>query len=168
MTKLRQRMIEDMQLRGLTPRTQVNHIGHVARFARVFNTSPEHLDLEDIRQFHLHLLNDLCVAASVSSRKPEPVATPSSTVNCIVVPTPSSLSTHMRPSIISTSVDEIDRAEPCSAVLSGDAGIGLREGLKDEVELLRWDTQGEFALHQNPRRLYALTPKGEQRRKFLL
>ena len=28
--------------------------------------------------------------------------------------------------------------------------------------------QGKFALHQNPRRLYALTQKGEQRRKFLL
>ena len=28
--------------------------------------------------------------------------------------------------------------------------------------------QGEFALHQNPRRIYALTPKGGQRQKFLL
>lgn len=58
MTKLRQRMIEDMQLRGFSPETQRNYIGHVARFARFYNTSPEHLDLEDIRQFHLHLLND--------------------------------------------------------------------------------------------------------------
>jgi hypothetical protein len=28
--------------------------------------------------------------------------------------------------------------------------------------------QGEFALHQNPHRFYALTPKGGQRRKILL
>jgi integrase/recombinase XerD len=63
MTKLRQRMIEEMQLRGLAPRTQQNYILHVARFARFFNTSPEHLDLEDIRQFHLHLLNDRHLSA---------------------------------------------------------------------------------------------------------
>ena len=63
MTKLRQRMIEDMQLRGLAPQTQVNYVGHVSRFARFFNTSPEHLDLEDIRQFHLHLLNDRHLSA---------------------------------------------------------------------------------------------------------
>ena len=30
------------------------------------------------------------------------------------------------------------------------------------------DEQGEFALHQNPRRYSALTPKGGQTRKFLL
>jgi integrase/recombinase XerD len=58
MTKLRQRMIEDMQLRNLAAATQRNYILHVARFARFYNLSPEHLDLEDIRQFHLHLLND--------------------------------------------------------------------------------------------------------------
>jgi len=29
-------------------------------------------------------------------------------------------------------------------------------------------SQGEFALHKNPLRLYALTPKGGQSRKFLL
>jgi len=58
MTKLRQRMIEDMQLRNMAPQTQRNYVGHVERFARFYNTSPEHLDLEDIREFHLHLLND--------------------------------------------------------------------------------------------------------------
>jgi len=63
MTKLRQRMIEEMQLRGMAPQTQVNYIGHVARFARFYQTSPEHLDLEDIRQFHLHLLNDRHLSA---------------------------------------------------------------------------------------------------------
>ena len=58
MTKSRQRMIEEMQLRGLALQTQRKHILHVARLARFYNTSPEHLDLEDIRQFHLHLIND--------------------------------------------------------------------------------------------------------------
>ena len=59
MTNLRQRMIQDMQLRGLAPSTQRNYVLHVARFARFYNLSPEQLDLEDIREFHLHLLNDL-------------------------------------------------------------------------------------------------------------
>jgi len=58
MTPLRQRMLDDMQLRNLAPATQRNYILHVARFARYYGKSPEQLDLEDIRQFHLHLLND--------------------------------------------------------------------------------------------------------------
>jgi integrase/recombinase XerD len=59
MTPLRQRMIEDMQLRNFAPATQRNYILHVARFAKHYGKSPDQLDLEDIRQFHLHLLNDL-------------------------------------------------------------------------------------------------------------
>ena len=58
MTPLRQRMIDDMQLRNLAPATQRNYIYHVARFASYYGLSPERLDLEDIRQFHLYLLND--------------------------------------------------------------------------------------------------------------
>lgn len=74
MTKLRQRMIEDMQLRNMAAATQRNYILHVARFARFYNLSPEHLDLEDIRQFHLYLLNDVhlspeAVNQSVSALK---------------------------------------------------------------------------------------------------
>jgi site-specific recombinase XerD len=57
MTPLRQRMIEDMQLRGLTPETQRNYVHHVAAFARYFGQSPEALDLEAIRQYQLYLLN---------------------------------------------------------------------------------------------------------------
>jgi integrase/recombinase XerD len=67
MTELRQRMIEDMQLRNLAPATQRNYILRVARFARFYGLSPEHPDLEDIRQFHLHLLTDLnCSAEAVN------------------------------------------------------------------------------------------------------
>jgi integrase/recombinase XerD len=57
MTPLRQRMIHDMQLRNFTQETQRNYVHHVAAFARFYNTSPEYLDLEDIRQYQLHLLN---------------------------------------------------------------------------------------------------------------
>ena len=58
MTPLRQHMIEDMQLRGLDPKTQRNYIHHVANFARYFGKSPEELDAEAIRQYQLFLLNE--------------------------------------------------------------------------------------------------------------
>jgi integrase/recombinase XerD len=58
MTALRQRMIEDMLLRGLTPRTQRNYIHHIAGFACYFGKSPELLDLEAVRQYQLYLLNE--------------------------------------------------------------------------------------------------------------
>jgi len=58
MTPLRQRMIEDMQLRNLTPATQRNYVHHVAGFSKYFGVSPEQLDLEAIRQYQLYLLNE--------------------------------------------------------------------------------------------------------------
>ncbi len=58
MTPLRQRMIEDMQLRNLTPETQRNYVHHVAAFARYFGKSPEILDIEAVRQYQLYLLNE--------------------------------------------------------------------------------------------------------------
>jgi site-specific recombinase XerD len=51
-------MLEDMQLRNLTPETQRNYIHHVAGFARYFGKSPELLDLEAVRQYQLYLLNE--------------------------------------------------------------------------------------------------------------
>ncbi len=58
MTPLRQRFIEDMQLRGLAPTTQRSYIHYVASYANYYRISPEHLDLEAVRQYELFLLND--------------------------------------------------------------------------------------------------------------
>lgn len=58
MTPLRQRMIEDMQLRNFAAGTQKNYIAHVAAFARYFQKSPDQLDFEAVRQYQLHLLNE--------------------------------------------------------------------------------------------------------------
>ena len=58
MTPLRQRMIEDMQLRNRTPRTQRSYVHYVAEYARYFNSSPEKLDAEAIHQYLLYLLNE--------------------------------------------------------------------------------------------------------------
>lgn len=58
MTPLRQRMIDDMQLRNLAPGTQTNYIHHVKGFARYYRRSPEELDIDDVRNYLLYLLNE--------------------------------------------------------------------------------------------------------------
>jgi len=63
MTPLRQRFIEDMQLRGLAPTTQRSYIHYVAEYAKFYNTSPEHLDLEALRQYELYLLHERKLSA---------------------------------------------------------------------------------------------------------
>lgn len=57
MTPLRQRMIEDLQLRNLAPVTQRNYLAHLAAFARFFGKSPEVPDQEAVREYLLYLLN---------------------------------------------------------------------------------------------------------------
>jgi len=57
MTPLRQRFIEDMQLRNFRPETQRNYVHHAAAFARHFGLSPDQLDIEAVRQYQLYLLN---------------------------------------------------------------------------------------------------------------
>lgn len=58
MTPLRQRMIEDMQLRNLAPATQRNYIAHAAAYAKFFHRSPELLDQEAVREYLLFQLNE--------------------------------------------------------------------------------------------------------------
>ena len=58
MTDLRRRMSEDMQLKNLSPRTQTSYLGAVARFARHFDESPEHLGPEQIREYQVHLVTE--------------------------------------------------------------------------------------------------------------
>ena len=64
MTSLRKRFIEDMQLRNFAPGTQRSYVQHVAEFARYFGRSPEHLDLEAVRQYQLYLLRERALSTS--------------------------------------------------------------------------------------------------------
>jgi integrase len=64
MTLLRQRMIEDMQVRNLAPHTQATYILHVSLFARYFRKSPELLGPEQIRDYQLYLTNQRKLAPS--------------------------------------------------------------------------------------------------------
>jgi integrase/recombinase XerD len=54
---LRQRMIEDMQLRKLSPKTQSAYILAVKKFAAYLGHSPHTATREDLRQFQLHLVD---------------------------------------------------------------------------------------------------------------
>ena len=64
MTLLRQRMIEDMQVRNLAPHTQATYVLHVSLFARHFRKSPELLGPEEIRDYQLYLTNQRKLAPS--------------------------------------------------------------------------------------------------------
>ena len=56
MTPLRQRLIQDLQLRNYSPETIRSYVHWLARFARYFRRSPALLTLEHARQYQLHLL----------------------------------------------------------------------------------------------------------------
>jgi integrase/recombinase XerD len=64
MTQLRQRMIEDMQLRGLSPRTQEAYVHAVRQLAEHYGKTPDELTEEDLRQYFLYLTNGKGVSAS--------------------------------------------------------------------------------------------------------
>lgn len=58
MTKLRQRMWEDMRIRNLSVTTQKKYLDQVAAFANHFHKSPQLLGIEDIRVFLLYLARE--------------------------------------------------------------------------------------------------------------
>jgi integrase/recombinase XerD len=64
MNPLRRHMIDEMQIRNLTPNTQRAYIEQVSRFPRYFGKSPERLGPAEIRMYLLHLVNDKHLAAS--------------------------------------------------------------------------------------------------------
>ncbi len=58
MTPLRQRMLEDMQLRGFAERTQESYLRAVEQLAKHYRKSPELLTEEELRQYFLYLRNE--------------------------------------------------------------------------------------------------------------
>lgn len=60
MTPLRQRMIADMGIRNLAPRTQALYVQGVSRFARHFGKPPDELGPEQVRAYQIHLRDQGC------------------------------------------------------------------------------------------------------------
>jgi integrase/recombinase XerD len=58
MTKLRQRMTEELRLRKSSEYTIRSYIGSVERFAKHYDQSPAQLSAEHVRDYLLHLICD--------------------------------------------------------------------------------------------------------------
>jgi site-specific recombinase XerD len=63
---LRQRMIDDMTMRNLSPNTQETYIRSVAQFSAFHRRSPDKLGVKHVRDFHLHLVSRSVVANSIA------------------------------------------------------------------------------------------------------
>ena len=64
MTALRQRMLEDLQIRHYSPTTIRIYLHSVAEFAHHFRKPPDQLGPEDIRQYQLFLMKEKQVSLS--------------------------------------------------------------------------------------------------------
>src|SRR5919204_2436955 len=67
MTPLRQRLLEDMQLRGLAARTQESYLGAVQQLALYYGKSPDLLSEEELRQYFLYLRNEKQLAPNTTN-----------------------------------------------------------------------------------------------------
>ena len=56
-TPLRQRMLDDMRMRKLSPKTQASYIRVVNRFAGFLGRSPDTASVEDLRSYQLYLVD---------------------------------------------------------------------------------------------------------------
>lgn len=54
-TALRQRMLEDLQLRGLSARTKECYTRAVRQLAEHYRKSPDQISEEELREYFLHL-----------------------------------------------------------------------------------------------------------------
>ena len=64
MTPLRQRMLEDMQLHGLSARTQQTYLGAIRQLALHFGKAPDQITEDELRQYFLFLRNERHAARS--------------------------------------------------------------------------------------------------------
>ncbi len=64
---LRQRMIDDMTIRGIGQKTKDDYIRAVKNFTRFFGASPDQAGFEDLRRYQLHLRNQGVGAATINS-----------------------------------------------------------------------------------------------------
>ena len=58
MTILRQKLLDELEVRGLSRNTQESYIGHISRLARHYGRSPDKIGDEEVRAYLLHLLRE--------------------------------------------------------------------------------------------------------------
>lgn len=58
MTTLRQRFIDEMELRGLSPLTRDGYVGVVYRLARHYHRSPDLITDDELKAYVLHMLRE--------------------------------------------------------------------------------------------------------------
>ncbi|MFV2043778.1 MAG: site-specific integrase [Anaerolineales bacterium] len=61
-------MMEDMQLRGLSAKTQEAYLRAVRQLAEHYGKSPEQITEEELRQYFLYLKNEKCVSRSTCTQ----------------------------------------------------------------------------------------------------
>jgi len=64
MTALRRRLLEDMQVRQLSPHTQRASVNNIAQFARDVGQSPDAQGPEEIRTYQVYVTTDRTLAPS--------------------------------------------------------------------------------------------------------
>jgi site-specific recombinase XerD len=64
MSALRQKMLEDMQLRGFAVRTQEAYLSAVRQLAKYYRKSPDRIEEEELRRYFLFLKNEKHAARS--------------------------------------------------------------------------------------------------------
>lgn len=67
MTPLRQRMLNDMQLHSLSPKTQEAYTRAVRQLAAHYGKSPDQICEEELRDYFLYLKNEKKVSRSAST-----------------------------------------------------------------------------------------------------
>jgi integrase/recombinase XerD len=64
---LRQRMLDDMRMRKLSPKTQIGYIRSVRQFAAYLKRSPDTATAEDLRLYQLHMIDHGTSAVSINN-----------------------------------------------------------------------------------------------------
>jgi len=142
MTPLRQRMIEAMQLRGLSPRTQESYLSAVRQLALYFHKSPDLISEDELRHYFLFLITDKQLAPNSTNvalnavkffytytlRRPWPLR------DLVRPPLPKKLPVVLSPEEIWRIIEQVRRPDYC-VCLSVIAACGLRllEGVDLQV-----------------------------------
>ncbi|WP_293746956.1 site-specific integrase [uncultured Paraglaciecola sp.] len=122
---LRQRMIDDMNMRKLSPKTQIGYIRAVARFAKYLKYSPAQAASEELRQFQIALAEQgtskITINATLSGLQflyCKTLNRPDIVDKLSAVPTPRKL-----PQILS--LEEVER--PVRSRMRGVVGLEVRD-----------------------------------------